>query len=163
MFLLNLTTHYIFFGISIYSSYFHLSRNFPRAPPLSLVLIAHLQSIQAVSGGKAPELWVGSVQGGAEPKEQKTKLLDLLPAWDVSDALAGSQMSCLHPVLCCQLLWNFYGFVCLPKLPPPDLNHPWEQERHCRNWGDLNPPEFSWVGDFWRAVGGCQEQSWFVM
>lgn len=72
---------------------------------------------QPGSVGKTPELWGGfSARWGCT----KRKLLDLLPVWDVSDpmaARAASQMSCLHPVLCCQLLWNSSGFVCLPKLP----------------------------------------------
>lgn len=103
--------------------------------------------------GKAPELWVGSVQGGAEQKEQKRKLLDLLPVCDASDpmaARAGRWAACIQ---WCQLLWNSYGSVCLPKLPP-DLKHPWEQARHCRDFGGFKSSSVQLSGGFLEGSRG---------
>lgn len=119
--LLNLTTPYIFFGISTYLSYFRLQ--LPQSPQYKLLKEFPFPLVPIAPSPEQPgnpELGAGS---SAMWGCTKRKLLYLLPLVGVSDpkaactaAGAGSQVSWLQPVLCCQLLE--FLWICLPKLPP---------------------------------------------
>lgn len=160
MLLLNLTTHYIFFGISIYLSYFRLQL-------LQSPLYKLLKEFPLFSGAHCL-ISLGQFQ--CNMGWTKRKLIYLLPLLGISDPMAASSPPAQQLGLalrwagcsqCCAAKYSgiLMDFCVYQSSLPPDLKHSWEQAKHCRNFGGFKS---FWVR-FWRAVGGCQEQNWFVM
>lgn len=137
--------------------YSHLSTNFSRNSPFSLVPIAHPQSSQVMSVGKAPEPALGQFQCkvGLNKKENFFILWPVLHLSDpmaacsslqhsswgwLSDELAAS--TAVLPILM-EFLW-----ICVSTKAPshPTSNTPESKRGTAGTLGDLNPSESNWVG-----------------
>lgn len=149
MLLSNLTSHYIFFGISIYFSYFRLQLlQSPQHKLLKKFSGAHCLVPRAARGNPEPVLGSSAMWGWT-----KRKILYLLPVLNLTDPMAACSPPAQQPGLalrwaggiqCCGA--NYYGILMdlgvYQSFLPPDLKHPWERARNCRNFGGF---ESFWV------------------
>lgn len=140
MLLLNLTTHYIFFRISIHVSYFRLQLLQPPQHKL-------LNKFPLSSGARcsSPEPVLGWFLCNMGLNKKKTSLF-------ISSFRCKWYHGCLQPspgqqlglalrwagcIQCC--VANYYGILmdlCVYQSSlPPNLKHPREQRGHCRYFG----------------------------